>query len=74
MKPNQIAFFFLLLWGSIYSWAKPEPLPNVVMILSDDQAWTDYGFMGHKDIDTPNLDRLASHIKIAAWLSGISNV
>jgi len=32
--------------------------PNVVLILSDDQAWTDYGFMGHPDIKTPHLDRL----------------
>ncbi|HIM31686.1 MAG TPA: sulfatase, partial [Planctomycetes bacterium] len=29
------------------------------MIISDDQAWTDYGFMGHDDIATPHLDRLA---------------
>ena len=34
--------------------------PNIVFIISDDQAWTDYGFMGHKQIETPNLDRLAS--------------
>ncbi|MCA9270978.1 MAG: sulfatase-like hydrolase/transferase, partial [Planctomycetales bacterium] len=33
--------------------------PNVVMIISDDQAWTDYGFMGHPAIKTPNLDKLA---------------
>lgn len=33
--------------------------PNVVMIISDDQAWNDYGFMGHPDIETPNLDQLA---------------
>ena len=33
--------------------------PNVVIILSDDQAWTDYGFTGHKQIQTPHLDRLA---------------
>lgn len=33
--------------------------PNIVMILSDDQSWTDYGFMGHKEIETPHLDRLA---------------
>jgi arylsulfatase A-like enzyme len=32
---------------------------NVVFILSDDQAWTDYGFMGHPDIKTPHLDKLA---------------
>jgi arylsulfatase A-like enzyme len=34
--------------------------PNIVLILSDDQAWTDYGFMGHDIIQTPSLDRLAS--------------
>src|SRR5688572_19703136 len=34
--------------------------PNVVMILGDDQAWTDFGFMGHPTIRTPNLDKLAS--------------
>lgn len=33
--------------------------PNVVIILSDDQAWTDYGFTGHKHIQTPHLDKLA---------------
>ncbi len=34
--------------------------PNIVLILSDDQAWNDYGFMGHDIIETPNLDKLAS--------------
>lgn len=34
--------------------------PNVVFILSDDQSWTDYGFMGHENIDTPRLDQFAS--------------
>lgn len=34
--------------------------PNIVLIISDDQAWTDYGFMGHPQVRTPNLDRLAS--------------
>lgn len=33
--------------------------PNVVMIISDDQLWTDFGFMGHQVIRTPRLDRLA---------------
>src|SRR5690606_36882465 len=37
-----------------------EDLPNIVYILSDDQAWTDYGFMGHPHIQTPNIDKLAS--------------
>ncbi len=34
--------------------------PNVVMIISDDQAWGDFGFMGHEVIKTPHLDRLAA--------------
>ena len=34
--------------------------PNIVLILSDDMAWTDYGFMDHPVIKTPNLDKLAS--------------
>ncbi len=33
--------------------------PNIVIILSDDQGWTDYGFMGHGEIKTPHLDNLA---------------
>src|SRR5262249_11796155 len=33
--------------------------PNVVILLSDDQAWTDYGFLGHPQIQTPHFDRLA---------------
>ena len=34
--------------------------PNIVLIISDDQAWTDYGFMEHPAIQTPNLDKLAT--------------
>jgi arylsulfatase A-like enzyme len=33
--------------------------PNVVLIISDDQHWSDYGFMGHEQLRTPALDRLA---------------
>ena len=39
--------------------ATPAAPPNVVLIISDDQAWYDYGFMGHEHIQTPNIDRLA---------------
>lgn len=38
--------------------ATPEK-PNIVLIISDDQAWGDYGFMGHPHIATPALDRLS---------------
>jgi arylsulfatase A-like enzyme len=36
-----------------------SPPPNIVYILSDDQSWTDYGFMDHPLIETPHLDKLA---------------
>src|SRR5690348_5391547 len=34
--------------------------PNVIMMIGDDQGWTDFGFMGHPVIRTPRLDRLAA--------------
>ena len=34
--------------------------PNLLLIIGDDQSWTDFGFMGHQTINTPNLDNLAA--------------
>jgi len=44
--------------------APSAPPPNVVMIISDDQAWTDFGFMGHPQIATPNLDAFAEEAAV----------
>ena len=33
--------------------------PNIIFIVSDDQSWGDYSFMGHPHIQTPNIDKLA---------------
>ena len=49
---------FVAILGTAFSVAAAES-PNIVLIISDDQAWTDYGFMGHDTIATPHLDRLA---------------
>ncbi len=35
-------------------------LPNIVLIISDDQGWDDFGFMSSKGVQTPNLDALAA--------------
>ena len=51
--------YLLLLLLSTFLYAQDKP--NIVFILSDDQAWTDYGFMGHEDIKTPHLDKLSEH-------------
>jgi uncharacterized sulfatase len=39
--------------------ASGEERPNIVLIISDDHAHTDYGFMGNDAVRTPHLDRMA---------------
>ncbi len=34
--------------------------PNVILIISDDHGFNDYGFMGHPTVKTPHLDRMAA--------------
>ncbi|GAB1308875.1 hypothetical protein KH5_15580 [Urechidicola sp. KH5] len=34
--------------------------PNIILIVSDDQGISDTGFSGSRDIQTPNIDRIAS--------------
>ena len=58
MKKLLLAHCVLLLLISAAQAAGDSP-PNVVLIISDDQGFTDYGFMGHPEIETPNLDKLA---------------
>ena len=33
--------------------------PNVILIISDDQGFPDYSFMGHERIKTPHIDKMA---------------
>jgi len=34
--------------------------PNVLIIITDDQGFGDFGFLGNEFVDTPNMDRLAA--------------
>lgn len=54
-----LAITCLLLLGCKEREETAHEQPNIIFIISDDQAYTDYGFMGHKFIETPHLDRLA---------------
>jgi arylsulfatase A-like enzyme len=40
--------------------AEPKK-PNILIFLSDDVGWGEYGFQGGKDIPTPNIDSLAKN-------------
>jgi arylsulfatase A len=40
--------------------ASVEPLPNLVIIFTDDQGYADVGVFGARGFKTPNLDRLAA--------------
>ena len=61
MKRTLLLLTAILSLASHASAAKP---PNIVLIISDDQSWTDYSFMGHEAIETPNIDRLAKQSRL----------
>lgn len=46
--------------GVSFSTRKEAVRPNIVIILVDDAGYADFGFMGSKDLQTPNLDKLAA--------------
>ncbi len=51
--------FLLLLLPLISSGQKKERKPNILLIISDDQGYGDFGFTGNKLADTPVLDGLS---------------
>ncbi len=53
-------FFILSLREPCISASRETDRPNVVLIMTDDQGYGDFGFTGNPIIQTPHLDRLAS--------------
>src|SRR6266508_3677236 len=50
--------FCVCLW--IFAAPAISAPPNIVLIVSDDQGYSDLGCIGQKEIQTPNLDRIAA--------------
>jgi len=50
----------ILFFATVQIVCAAEQRPNVLLIISDDQGYGDFGFNGNKLVRTPNLDRLAS--------------
>jgi len=51
----------LLLVGAVTLTAAESRKPNVLVFLSDDVGYAEYGFQGSKDIPTPHIDSIAKN-------------
>lgn len=59
MKPRFLLAAFTLLTTCLVA-AEPRK-PNILVFLSDDVGWGEYGFQGATDIPTPNIDSIAKN-------------
>ncbi len=62
MKPTpfvSLLLLTLLVPPTLATAAVPERRPNIVLIMTDDQGYGDFGIMGNPVLDTPHLDQLA---------------
>ncbi|NLR93865.1 sulfatase-like hydrolase/transferase [Flammeovirga agarivorans] len=57
---NKTTPFFIFLFFSISVFGQVSTSPNIIVIMLDDLGYADLGFHGCKDIQTPNMDRLAA--------------
>ncbi|MGB3117573.1 MAG: sulfatase-like hydrolase/transferase [Verrucomicrobiales bacterium] len=79
MKPSLTLISALLLASSVLMSAapvspqagEPDPRPNVIIIMTDDQGAGDAGCYGAKDLLTPHIDGLASRgVRFTQFYSG----
>lgn len=64
LKPNiskSLVLFCVSLFCTVnISFGQAGEKPNILLIMTDQQAWDAVGYSGNKQIITPNLDRLAA--------------
>ena len=55
---------FLFASPALHAEDQKPAKPNVILIISDDQGFNDYGFMGHESIQTPHIDKMAARSEV----------
>ncbi len=62
MKYSPFINYALVLFALLISGCRSDSdLPNVILIITDDQGWVDLGSYGSDDLSTPHLDSLAEN-------------
>lgn len=65
IKNNNLIFVVGIFLGVILVSCESKPKevkkPNVLIILADDAGYSDFGFMGTKDLKTPHIDQIAKN-------------
>ena len=61
MKRSLLASLLALAASAAAAPAADSGKPNVIVILSDDVGYGEYGFQGNKEIPTPNIDSIAKN-------------
>ncbi len=59
LKPCCFFFFFLVFMACNHQKALNE-MPNIIIVMTDDQGYGDLGYNGNKIIKTPHIDQFAS--------------
>lgn len=60
MSYRLVFIYFLLLLSILSGCTQKHELPNIIIIMADDLGYGDLGCYGNAQMDTPNLDLLAS--------------
>ena len=55
-----IYIVLLIIFGLSFNQQTQEK-PNIILIVADDQGWTDLSYMGSKYYETQNIDKLSKN-------------